>query len=153
MKKIVLLIVVLLVSVTAGPAFAKDLCVGNAFGQLFKFDKVQLLKGKTTTLAGRWHPFADDTNTPVTGAVTLDSDNSTTRIAIISYPVGLSGVAVAFSEYMIGDKSFNATGTFDNSPFSGDDGSDVWTAVDCKTIVPPASPTISPVGPAPGLPQ
>jgi hypothetical protein len=88
MRRIALLVAIFLVGLTTAPAFAKDLCVVNDFGQLLKFDRVQLLKGKTTVLVGRFHPLADDTNVPFNGAVTLDSDNVTTRIGIVGYPVG-----------------------------------------------------------------
>jgi hypothetical protein len=151
MRRIALLVVVVFVGITAGPAFAKDLCVENSFGDVFRFDRVQLLKGKTTVLVGRFHSGGGDPNVPVNGAVTLDSDNVTTRIGILAYPVAGGGISVAFSEYMVGNKSFNATGSFDNSPFDGTDGADTWTPVSCATL-PPASPIISPVRPAPGRP-
>jgi hypothetical protein len=151
MKRIALLVAIFLVGLTTVPAFAKDLCVQNDFGQLLKFDRVQLLKGKTTVLAGRFHPLADDTNLPFNGAVTLDSDNITTRIGVLSFP-DVSGIPVAVGWTMVGDKSFNATGSFDNSPFSGTDGADIWTHVSCAAPFPPASATISPVRPAPGIP-
>lgn len=86
MKRIILAVVLL--GITAGPAFAKDLCVQNIFGQLLKFDNVKLLKGKTTALVGRFHPAGSDTNTPVNGVLTVDSDNVTTRIGIVSFPIG-----------------------------------------------------------------
>jgi hypothetical protein len=152
MRRIALLVGLFLVGLTTTSAFAKDLCVVNAFGQLVKFDKVQVLKGKTTVLAGRFHGTGGDPNVPFNGAVTLDSDNVTTRIGILAYPVAGGGISVAFSEYMIGDKDFNATGSFDNSPFSGTDGADIWTSVSCATPFPPASAIISPVRPAPGIP-
>jgi hypothetical protein len=150
MRRIALLVAIFLVGLTTAPAFAKDLCVVNDFGQLFKFDRVQLLKGKTTVLAGRFHPLGDATNLPFNGAVTLDSDNITTRIGILIYPTDAAFVAAAV--VMVGDKNFNATGSFDNSPFSGTDGADNWAKVSCASPFPPASATISPERPAPGIP-
>ena len=55
MKKMMLGLTALFVSMSATSAFALDLCVINGFGQLYKFDAVRLLKNKTTPLSGRFH--------------------------------------------------------------------------------------------------
>ena len=150
MRRKALLVAMFLVGLTTAPAFAKDLCVVNAFGQFFKFDRVQLLKGKTTVLVGRVHPLGDATNLPFNGAVTLDSDNITTRIGIVVYPTDPAFVSAAF--LMVGDKNFNADGSFDSSPLSGTDGADIWTKVSCATPFPPASLVTPPQGPTPLIP-
>jgi hypothetical protein len=153
MKKLLLAVAVFLFSTSATSAFAKDLCVVNNFGQLFKFDNVKLLKGKTTPLVGRIHPFGSDFNQPITGSVTLDSDNATVRISILGIPLPGSGL-VSFVASMIGDKNFNALGQFDNAPLETLTNSDAWTAVPCIQGFFPAAFVTGPlVGPAPGIPQ
>ena len=149
MKRIVPLVVAVLFAVPWGGALARDICVANAYGDLYVFNNVKLLKGKTTPLVGRIH-FGGDSNSPVSGSVTLDSDNLTTRIGVIAYPAGIA--FTPFIEYMTGDKSFNAGGAYDNGPLGSEDGTDTWTALDCKLLAPPAIPPVAPAGPAPGRP-
>jgi hypothetical protein len=153
MKKLLLGVAVLVLSMTATSAFAKDLCVLNTFGQLFKFDGVKLLKGKTAPLVGRFHPTGGDFNQPVNGSVTLDGDNVTVRVSIVGVPLAGSGL-LPFIESMIGDKNFNAVGQFDNAPFGALTGADAWFAVPCVAGIFPAAIVTGPVvGPAPGIPE
>ena len=150
MKKMMLAFAALLVSMSATSAFALDLCVINGFGQLYKFDTVRLLKNKTTPLSGRFHFAGGNDNKPIFGSVTLDSDNLTVRIFILS-----EGSAVQFSESMTGDKKFNALGSYDNAPLGSTTGASAWANIPCTTgFFPAAFVGRGPVvGPAPGLPE
>jgi hypothetical protein len=137
MRKIALLFAVLFVVATVAPASAGNVCVENIFGQLFRFDNVPLLgKGKTFSLRGEFHYLGTDVNLPFEGVVTLASDGVTTRIGIITFPGPVTS-PVMWS--MVGDKKFNATGTWDNAPFGSIDGNDTWTNVSCAAPFPPAS--------------
>jgi len=116
---------------------------------LYQFNKVVFLKGKTTLLAGR----ADlgGNNVPAVGAVTVDTDNVTTRIGVMVYQVPGSWNVVGFTLNLVGDKLFNATGFFDNFPLnSNGDGAFTWTNVPC-TSVPPAFFSRTVEGPAAGI--
>ena len=73
MKRMMLVLAALFVSMSATSAFALDLCVINTFGQLYKFDTVRLLKNKTTPLTGRFHFSGGNDNKPIFGSVTLDT--------------------------------------------------------------------------------
>ena len=149
MKRMMLVLAALFVSMSATSAFALDLCVINTFGQLYKFDTVKLLKNKTTPLTGRFHFSGGNDNKPIFGSVTLDSDNLTVRIFILS-----EGSAVQFSESMTGDKQFNAIGSFDNAPLGSTTGGSAWGNIPCTTgLFPAASVALPIVGPAPGLPE
>ena len=149
MKRMMLVLAALFVSMSATSAFALDLCVINGFGQLYKFDTVKLLKNKTTPLSGRFHFSGGNDNKPILGSVTLDSDNLTVRIFILS-----EGSAVQFSESMTGDKHFNAVGSFDNAPLGSTTGGSVWANIPCTTGLFPAASVALPIaGPAPGLPE
>jgi len=134
MRHMILLLTVLFMVVTAMPALAQTICVGNAFGQYLKFDSVSLVKGSTTVLRGEYHWDASDfaLTVPFVGAVTLLSDGVTTQIGITSYPDASNSVeAVAW--FMVGNKKFAATGTYYNSPYSGNSGADTWTNVSCTS--------------------
>ena len=150
MKKMMLGLAALLVSLSATSALALDLCVINGFGQLYKFDAVRLLKNKTTPLAGRFHFSGGNDNKPLLGSVTLDNDNLTVRIFVLS-----EGSAVQFTESMIGDKRFNALGSFDNAPLGSTTGGSAWANIPCTNgFFPAAFVGRGPVvGPAPGLPE
>lgn len=157
MRKFILGLTVLFLSGSPISALAKDICVQNSFGQFLKFDKIKLLTGRTTVFGGRFHGNGDTLNQPFYAAVTVDSDNVTTRIIVTAMPAG-DAASVPVAWYMVGDKSFNATGRYDNSPFNANgDGADSWTNSDCATF-PPAFPSRAPtertvVGPAPGIPE
>jgi hypothetical protein len=157
MRHIALLFVVLLVVAMVMPAFAGNICVQNVYGQFLRFDNVPtpLVKGKTINLRGEfWHNLGTDVNenVPFEGALTLASDGVTTRIGIMTYS-STEASAVIWS--VVGNKKFNATGTFDTCPFnSPPDGSDTWTRVSCKPPFPrPAIAPLSLVGGAPGSPN
>lgn len=110
MKKLLLILAFVIVSMSTTSAFAKDLCVADSLGHVWKFDTIKLLKGKSTPLVGRVNINNDSANNhPVSGAVTLDSDNLTTRI-VLTFSHGDLNETIIFS--MVGDKSFNATGRF-----------------------------------------
>jgi len=147
MRRLVLIVAVFVAAITAAPALAKDICVQNSFSQLFKFDGVKLLKGKTTQLTGRFEAFG--VNVPIDGALTLDSDGVTTRIGILTYPNAGGGAPTSVMWTMVGDKLFNATGSFDDGALGSIDGADTWTNVSCSGF-PPAFPNRSPVDRAPG---
>jgi hypothetical protein len=128
-----LFLAVLFVSASATSAFAKDLCVGDSLGNFLKFNNVKLLKGKTTPLVGRYE-FGNGNNTPVFGAVTLDSDNVETRIVLTYSNVFTNEIAI-FT--MVGDKSFNATGNYDIDPIGSIDINNAsWTNILCSTFLP-----------------
>ena len=147
MKKIMLVLAALVVSMGATSAFATDLCVVNAFAQLYKFDAVKLQKNKTTPLTGRFHFSGGNDNKPLFGSVTLDNDNLTVRIFILA-----EGSAVQVTESMTGDKKFNAVGSFDNAPFGSTTGVNTWANIPCTGLFPVAVVAGPIVGPAPGLP-
>jgi hypothetical protein len=151
MKKMMLFLAVLFLSVSATSAFALDLCLqggAGAAGVMFQFNKVVLNKGKTTVLAGRADQAGN--NVPLFGAVTLDSDGVTTRIAVMAFPFTGSWNALGFAISMVGDKQFNATGIFDNFPLDTAGDSMTWTHVLCSTV-PPAFPSRTNVGPRLGM--
>lgn len=140
MRKTALLFVVLFLVAFSASAFAKDICVNNG-SSLIKFDNVRLLKGKTTPLSGEFHPGGGDANLPFIGSVTLDADGVTTRIHIIS---SYGNGAISCMWAMTGDKSFNASGNFDNVPFaSTPDGAETWTNISCASPFPAAGPRAS----------
>ena len=147
MRKMALLFAVLLVVATVAPAFATNICVQNAFGQMFRFSFSGMGKGKTVNVRGEFHQNILDlsVNVPFEGAVTLDIDGVTTRIGIISFPSSPAGSFSAVGWSMVGDKHFNATGDYYNLPFSSatPSGSDTWTNVSCSSPFPPASASIS----------
>jgi hypothetical protein len=149
MKKLILALGLLIVSASATSAFAKDLCVDAGGGIRVQFNKVVLLKGKTTLLAGR--ADVGGNNVPVVGTLTLDADNVTTRIGVMVYQIPGSWNIVGFTMSVVGDKLFNASGFFDNFPLnSNGDGAVTWTSVLCSSV-PPAFPSRAVVGPAPGI--
>jgi hypothetical protein len=158
MRYIALLFAVLLVVATVVPTFAANICVQNAFGQFFRFDNVPtpLVKGKTINLRGEFHHNLGtdiNDNVPFEGALTLASDGVTTRIGIMTYS---SGVATGVIWSMVGDKKFNATGTYDTGALGSPDGNDTWTRVSCAPPFP--TPAISPLSlvegaPVPGVPE
>ena len=156
MRYIALLFAVLLMVATVAPAFAANICVQNSFVQFLRFDNVPtpLVKGKTINLKGELHPNGTDVNVPFEGALTLASDGVTTRIGIMSFSLE-SAFVVGVIWSMVGDKKFNATGTYDNAPFnSPPDGNDTWTRVSCAPPFPsPAIAPLSLVGGAPGSPE
>jgi len=143
MKKIMLFLAVLFLSVSTTSAMAKDLCVQGSLGVGFVFNNVKLLKGKTTILTGR--VFIGSSNAPFQGAVTVDSDNVTTRIGVIAYQ-GTTLIGPVLWD-MVGDKFFNATGNADVAPFGSVFGPDIWTNIPCNTVL-PAFPVPSPEGPS-----
>jgi len=149
MRRLILVVSVFVAVIMAAPVLAADRCVANIFGQFFRFNGVKLLIGKTTQLAGRFHPFGDTTNLPFDGAVTLDSDGVTTRIGILTYPASGGGVT-AVMWTMTGDKLFNAAGSFDDGALGSINGADAWLAGSCVGF-PPAFPNSSSVDRAPGI--
>ena len=150
MRRLILVVSVFVAVIMAAPVLAADRCVANIFGQFFRFNGVKLVIGKTTQLAGRFHPGGGAFNLPFDGAVTLDSDGGTTRIGILSYPdaSGVGTTAVMWT--MVGDKLFNATGSFDDDALGSIDGADTWVPGSCVGF-PPAFTDRSPVERAPGI--
>jgi hypothetical protein len=134
MKKLMLILTVLFVGMSANSAFALNLCVTDSIGHDLKFDNVKLPKGKSAPLAGRLNIGGSETNAPLSGVVTVDSDNVTTRIVVEVVHVA-NGELVRF--YLTGDKAFNASGRFDGLPFNfGGDGNYSWANVPCNTLLP-----------------
>ena len=95
------------------------------------------LKGKPTILVGEYHYHADQNTVPFVGAVSLRSDGVTTKIGITSYPEPNTPTILAVAWIMVGDKKFNATGDFYNTPGSSSTptGTDTWTNVSCLLSV------------------
>ncbi len=132
MKKLMLILAVIIVSMSVTSAFAKDLCVVDNLGHTLKFDGIKLLKGKSTPLVGRLHIGGGVGNGPISGVVTLDSDNETTRIAVTYYGISLGEVVLL---YLTGDKFFNAAGRYDIVPFVyGGDADYSWTNIPCTLV-------------------
>jgi hypothetical protein len=152
MKKIMLFLAVLFLSASATSAFAKDICVLDGFGNLLQFNKVQLLKGRSTQLSGRIHYGGFSLNSPLHGVVTVDSDNVTTRIAFTIHGVAPALFEV-FAVHATGDKLFNASGSFDQGPFTpGGDGAYSMVNAPCSIVL-PALPDRSPGGPISVIPE
>ena len=142
MRKFILGLTVLFLGASANSVFAKDICasgvVGLLPGTLLRFEKVKLLNGKTTPLVGR--ADINGNNVPFAGALTVDSDGVTVRIAVTAYQVPGSWNVVGFTMNLVGDKNFNATGFFDNFPLNGNgDGALQIANSDCSSF-PPAFP-------------
>jgi len=132
-----ILVAVIMLGGMAMPVLAGDICVENSYGEYLRFHNVLLVKGSTTSFVGEWHWFSGDSPYTATliGAVTLLSDGVTTRIVFTNYPYSPQGItATAF--VMVGDKKFNATGTYYEEPFfNSSSGSDTWTNVSCNLPV------------------
>lgn len=148
MKKLMLTLALLIVSMSAASAFAKDLCViDNLGGHVLKFDAVKLLKGKSTALVGRLNFGNSALNTPLSGVLTLDSDNLTTRIVLTYSSVAINEIAI-FT--FVGDKNFNATGNY--NIIGGSIMAVSWTSIACN-LAAAANVSGAPVGGNSLLPQ
>jgi hypothetical protein len=133
MKKLMLILAVLFVGMSANSALALNLCVQDSLANFLKFDGVKPQNGKSTPLAGRYE-FGNGNNTPVHGVVTVDSDKITTRIVLTYSNVFTNEIAI-FT--MVGDKLFNALGNYDIDPIGSIDINNVtWTNIPCNTFLP-----------------
>jgi hypothetical protein len=152
MRYIALLIGVLIMGATVAPAPAANICVQNNFGQYFRFSGVPtpLVRGKTINVRGEFHPAGNDINLPFEGAVTLASDGVTTRIGIMTYSGPVTSMVIWS---MVGDKKFNATGTYDDGALGSPDGNDTWTRVSCQPPFPPPGAAPLSLEGAPGSPR
>jgi hypothetical protein len=133
MKKLMLVLAVLFVTMSAASAMALNICVEDTLGNFMKFDGVKLQNGKSTPLAGRYE-FGNGNNTPIHGVVTVDSDKITTRIVLTYSNVFTNEIAI-FT--MVGDKLFNAAGNYDIDPIGSIDFNNVvWSNIPCNTFLP-----------------
>ena len=136
MKKSVFVLAMFLLSASATSVLAKDICVANQDGKLFKFDNVRLIRNKTTSLVGRIHPAAFllvNNSRPMYGSVTVRGDNAVVEVFVTG------GMLVPTTWHMYLDKNFEGAGRIDRSPYnSGGDDDEFWTNIPCNKLFPPA---------------